>query len=470
MGKHPIRVLLIEDDPGDVMLISEMLLQDDRRSEIIHASRLEEGIALLSDNNPDIVILDLGLPDSRGISTLMDMYDTVPEVPIVVLTGLSDNTAGIEAVRAGAQDYLIKGQIDSRVLVRSIAYAIERKRSELTIQRLKQQNVLLQDEIKAQKYFECMIAATPKMLSIFEVVLHVSKTDSSVVIYGDTGTGKELIANALYAMSARNDKPFLKINCAAIPETLLESELFGYEKGAFTGAMQRRKGKFEAADGGTILLDEIGEMPLPIQAKMLRVLESRTFERLGGNDPVSVDLRIIYATSKDLLNEVHEGRFREDLFYRINSISIKLPPLRERKEDIPLLTNYFLEFYSKKYGKTGLGFEQKAISALLKHDYPGNIRELKHIIETAVILCRESVIKVEHLHIATRGAKQESPGGIESEDHTLQESVKLYERQAIINALDKTGGKKQEAADMLGISRETLWRKLKEHKLEQYPT
>jgi transcriptional regulator with PAS, ATPase and Fis domain len=301
------------------------------------------------------------------------------------------------------------------------------------------------------------------MQKIFEIIEAVAKTDSSVMIYGESGTGKELVANAIHNLSHRKDNPFLKINCAAIPETLLESELFGHEKGAFTGAIQRKKGKFEVADGGTIFFDEISEMPLPLQAKMLRVIEGHTFERIGGNEPIHVDVRTLYATSKNLKEEVKADRFREDLYYRLNVILIDLPLLKERKEDIPLLVEHFLKIFSEKIGRPNITVSPSAMERLMSYDYPGNVRELKHAIETAVTICRGNIIELCCLPVELRETEMKHVAPLICGNSPLTERIKTFERETIAHVLEETGGKKKEAAKKLGISRETLWRKLKEY-------
>jgi transcriptional regulator with PAS, ATPase and Fis domain len=273
-----------------------------------------------------------------------------------------------------------------------------------------------------------------------------------------------LVANAIHNLSARRDNAFIKINCAAIPETLLESELFGHEKGAFTGAVQRRKGKFEAAHGGTILLDEIGDMPLPLQAKLLRVLESQSFERLGGNERVTVDVRTVYATGKNLKEEVEAGRFRRDLYYRLNVLPITIPPLRERREDIPVLVRHFLELFGRKLGKETLDISPTTQDMLLQYSYPGNVRELKHAIETAVTFCKSNIVEACCLPAEIRGEGDEYEFKAPYCDKlSIVEKVRVFERGLISRALDDAGGKKKDVAKQLGISRGTLWRKLKEH-------
>ncbi|WP_067620214.1 sigma-54 interaction domain-containing protein, partial [Dissulfuribacter thermophilus] len=325
---------------------------------------------------------------------------------------------------------------------------------------LELENVRLRETIKEQAQFDNFIGKSSAMKAVFDLINTVAPTDVPVLIRGESGTGKELVANALHNLSERKDKPFIKINCAAIPENLLESELFGHEKGAFTGAVQARKGKFEAADGGTIFFDEIGDMPLSLQAKLLRVLEDQEITRLGGYKSIKVDVRTIFATAKDLKEAIKEGTFREDLFYRINVVPIHLPPLRERGEDITALIEHFLKIFSQKYGKQGLDISPDAYKSLLAYDYPGNVRELKNAIERAVLLSTGSHIHVTHLPSVFRKMAEDLP--CISEDLPLEEGVKCYERQRILKALEQTKGKKIEAAAKLGISRKVLWKKLKE--------
>ena len=471
MDKQNIKVLLIEDDPEDVYLIKKMLSGYDKSLygfELKDVNCLSAGLDHLAKTDTDIALLDLCLPDSDGIETLRSLYAEAPDIPIVILTGFSDEAAGIEAVKAGAQDYLLKGQIDSNLLYRALVYAIERKRADTTIQSLKQQNLLLQEEILEKTEFEAIIGEAPAMLNVYETIRIVSRTDSSVIVYGETGTGKELVVNAIHNLSRRNDRPLVKINCAAIPETLLESELFGYEKGAFTGAFQRRKGKFEVSDSGTIFLDEIGEMPSAIQSKLLRILENRTFERLGSNESITIDVRLIYATSKDLLEEVRAGRFREDLYYRINTVPIMLPPLRERKTDIPMLASYFLDHFSRKFDKTDYAISVAAMKTLLAHDYPGNVRELKHAIETAVIMSRNKIIGPDCIPFAQ---KENNRGGagqqLDYSTMTLAEGLSIFEKELVRLAVRGSSGSRVEAAMRLGISRATLWRKMQEYGISE---
>jgi len=393
------------------------------------------------------------------MEVLKAVKDLSPDAGVIVVTAYANVKTAVEAMRAGAYDYLSKPFDPEELLI-----VIERFTAH---NRLEMDNVLLREELRDARQFQSIIGGTPAMVEIFAAIKRVAGTDSSVIIYGETGTGKELAANAIHALSGRAARPFIKINCAAIPETLLESELFGHEKGAFTGALQRKKGKFEMAHGGTILFDEIGDMPPALQAKLLRVLENLSFERLGGNEQLTVDVRMIYATRRNLEEEIRAGRFREDLYYRINVVPLTLPPLRERREDIPELAQEFLNLFCDKAGKADLAVDPAAMHLLIHHDYPGNVRELKHAMEMAVTLCGSGSIQTDHLPAAIRG-KAGNPGvTVVATGSTLEAQVKTVEREIISRALDEANGRKAAAAAKLGISRKTLWRKLREHEFPQ---
>ncbi|OGP65467.1 MAG: two-component system response regulator [Deltaproteobacteria bacterium RBG_16_42_7] len=448
-----MKILIIEDDPGVRLGLSFTL--ESNGYGIAAAENGIEGIKLFEDKGFDIVITDLRLPGADGIKVLKSIKNISPDTGVIIITAFADVKNAVEAMREGAYDYISKPFNPEELLI-----VIERF---IKYRGIELENIRLKEELKEKKQFQQIVGVSPAMQRIFEIIETVAKTDSSVVIYGESGTGKELVANAIHNLSPRKDKPFLKINCAAIPETLLESELFGHEKGAFTGAAQRKKGKFEAADGGAIFFDEISEMPLLVQAKMLRVIEDHTFERIGSNEPIHVDVRTLYATSKNLKDEVKAGRFREDLYYRLNVIPINLPLLRERKEDIPLLVEHFLKIFSEKTGKPGVTISPLAMERLLAYHYPGNVRELKHVIETAVTLCRGNKIEPCCLPAEIRGTEVKHTVPLICNNFPLSERVKVFEKEIIAHVLEETGGKKKDAAKKLGISRETLWRKLKEY-------
>lgn len=449
-----MKILVIEDEPSVRLGISCSL--EGAGYKIATLENGIEGISLLEKEDFDIVITDLRLPGADGIEVLKSIKKTSPDTGVIIITAFADVKTAVESMREGAYDYISKPFDPEELLI-----VIDRFRKHRW---LELENIRLREEIEVYKQFQHMVGISAAIQAIFEKIEVIAKTDSSVMIYGESGTGKELVANAIHNLSPRKDKPFIKINCAAIPETLLESELFGHEKGAFTGAIQRRKGKFEIADGGTIFFDEIGDMPLSLQAKILRVLEDHTFERIGGNESISVDVRTIYATSKNLREEVKTGKFREDLYYRLSVLPIALPPLREREEDIPLLVNHFLEIFGKRIGKTNITIAPTAMEMLLSYDYPGNVRELKHAIEMAVTLCGGN--RIEPCCLTAEIIETEIKQGsiiLACDNLPLLDRVKAFERETIARVLKDTGGKKKEAAKKLGISRETLWRKLKEY-------
>ncbi len=371
------KILLIEDERPMRLGLLHALKADGYR--VKAAASGKEGIKLLEGESFDIAITDLRLPDISGIDVLKAIKDISQDTGVIVVTAFAEVKTAVEAMREGAYDYISK-PFDPDELLLVINRFIKHKE-------LENQNFRLREELLKCGRFENVIGESPAMKALFGKISIVAKTDSSVIIFGESGTGKELVANAIHNLSPRKDKPLVKINCAAIPDTLIESELFGYEKGAFTGANQRRKGKFEMADSGTIFLDEIGDLPLPVQAKLLRVLENRTFDRLGGNESLTVDVRTIYATARNLKEEVQANKFRGDLYYRLNVLPLTIPPLRERREDIPMLVDHFLRMYEEKAGKSGLTISPAAMDLLLSYDYPGNVRELKHALEMAVTFC-----------------------------------------------------------------------------------
>jgi len=415
-----------------------------------------EGIQLFDKGSFDLVISDLMLPGADGIEVLKSIKQKAPDTGVIMITAFADVKTAVEAMKEGAYDYISKPFQSDELLIVIDRY-FKHKGLEL-------ENIRLREEIRDYKHFQNIIGKSPVMQGIFEKIEVIAKTDSSMIIYGESGTGKELVANAIYNLGPRRDKPFIKINCAAIPENLLESELFGHEKGAFTGAVQRRKGKLEAANGGVLFLDEVGDIPLVLQAKLLRVLEEHTFERVGGNEPISIDVATIYATGRNLKEEVRAGRFREDLYYRMNILPLVLPPLRERKEDIPLLVEHFVGIFSKEKRKDELTVTPAAMTMLTAYDYPGNIRELKHAVEMAVTFCAGNVIEPCCLPVELQNVKiAENPQFLACSNLPVTEKVKAFERELISRALGETGGRKIETAKKLGISRGTLWRKLKEH-------
>lgn len=413
----------------------------------------EIGLKLIEKGDIDLVITDLRMPGISGEEVIAKVTGESPGIPVIVLTGHGSIDSAVTAMRNGAYDFLTKPlNLDRLILIVKRALAGR----ELEIR-----HSTLKEELDAKTSFESIIGKSAEMLRIFEVVRKAANSKASVLITGESGTGKELIANALHNLSNRRDKPFVKVHCAALSESLLESELFGHEKGAFTGAVARKRGRFELANTGSIFLDEIGEIDQNVQIKILRVLQDRRFERVGGEETLEVDVRIIAATNRDLLQEIAEHRFREDLFYRLNVVHIQVPPLRERKDDIPLLVASFLEEFAKENNKKITGIDARARSALYKYNWPGNIRQLRNCIESAVVMCSGREITLEDLPPSVSGASDTDmisiPVGI-----TLAEAEKILIQQNL--AVNK--GNKSKTADILGIGRKTLHRKIDEYNLE----
>ena len=413
----------------------------------------EVGLKLIEKGDVDLVITDLRMPGISGEEVIAKVAGESPGIPVIVLTGHGSIDSAVTAMRNGSYDFLTKPlNLDRLILIVKRALAGR----ELEIR-----HSTLKEELDAKTSFESIIGKSAEMLRIFEVVRKAANSKASVLITGESGTGKELIANALHNLSNRRDKPFVKVHCAALSESLLESELFGHEKGAFTGAVARKRGRFELANTGSIFLDEIGEIDQNVQIKILRVLQDRRFERVGGEETLEVDVRIIAATNRDLLQEIAEHRFREDLFYRLNVVHIQVPPLRERKDDIPLLVASFLEEFAKENNKKITGIDARARSALYKYNWPGNIRQLRNCIESAVVMCSGSEITLEDLPPSVSGASDTDmisiPVGI-----TLAEAEKILIQQNL--AVNK--GNKSKTADILGIGRKTLHRKIDEYNLE----
>ncbi|WP_333656421.1 sigma-54 dependent transcriptional regulator, partial [Dissulfurispira sp.] len=379
-----------------------------------------------------------------------------PETGVIIMTAYADVKTAVQAIKDGAFDYITKPFSNEELLI-TIERFLKFRNLEAELSRLK-------ESVSERVGFENLVGVSPSMKDVFDRISSIAKTDVPVLIQGESGTGKELVANAIHNLSLRKDKPCTKINCAAIPENLFESELFGHEKGAFTGATEARKGKFEITDSGSIFFDEIGDMPLGLQAKLLRVIEDQTVTRLGGNDPIKVNVRGIYATSKNLKDCIASGTFREDLFYRINVVPILIPPLRKRREDIPYLIEHFLKYFGEKYSKPELKVAPSAYEALMSYNYPGNVRELKHAIERAVLFSKNGLIDLKNLPDEFLAPKTENM--LPADDLSLQKSVMSMEKQIITNALKESGGKKIEAAKKLGISRKVLWKKLKKYSIE----
>jgi len=417
----------------------------------------KEGLSAVDSGAFELIISDLKLPHHDGFEVLEKARAGAPKTGVIIITGHADVKSAVQAMKMGAFDYIAKPFANEELLI-----TIERF---FNFQKLEDEVSILKETLREKTEFDEIVGESSLIKAVFDRISAVAGTDVPVLILGESGTGKELVANAVHRLSSRNSQPFVKINCAAIPETLFESELFGHEKGAFTGATESRKGKFEFADGGSIFFDEIGDIPMSLQPRLLRVLEDGAVTRLGSNIPIRVSVRGIYATSKNLKEQIAAGTFREDLFYRINVVPITIPPLRERSEDIPYLIDHFLKHFKERYARPDLTMSRAAFDALLSHTYVGNVRELKHAVERAVVLSKnDAVIERRHLPDEMNGIPAGSP--CSTENLSLDESVRCFEKHLLLTALHETGGRKIEAAQKLGISRKVLWKKLKEYNID----
>jgi len=401
----------------------------------------------------DLVLVDLRMKRMHGDAAQKKMHEISPGTPVVIMTAYGSVRSAVKALKAGAHDYLTK-PIDVDELKILVGKALHHRQ-------LEEENINLKERLDARFDFGDIIGRSPSMRELFETLSLVAPSDATILIQGESGTGKELVANAIHHNSPRKDHPFVKVNCAALPETLLENELFGHEKGAFTGATGPKKGRFQLADRGTLFLDEIAEMAPATQAKILRVLQEREFEPVGGTRTVQVDTRIISATNRNLEDDIAAGRFREDLYYRINVVMIKVPPLRNRSADIPILADYFLRQYAEKNHRSLKGFHPGAMDLLLRHAWPGNVRELENVIERAVIMARGDMVGPEHFPTSL----QDPDAGESPREPVLASgrSLKEVEKEMILKTLEDMGGNRTRTAEMLGISRRTLQLKLKDY-------
>ncbi len=444
--------LLIIDDEKNIRegLAANFELED---YNVKTAATGEEGLALIEKGDIDLVITDLRMPGISGEQVLAKVSSETPGIPVIILTGHGSIDSAVDAMRHGAYDFLTKPlNLDQLSLI--VKRALEGREMSLQHQQLKK-------ELESSNALRGMIGTSPAMQKVQELIKKVANTRANVLITGESGVGKELVANAIHNLSSRKDKSFIKVHCAALSETLLESELFGHEKGAFTGADKMQKGRFELAHGGTIFLDEIGEINQNVQIKILRVLQEKKFERVGGEQTIEVDVRIVAATNRNLEEEVKAGRFREDLYYRLNVIHIQVPPLRERKEDIPLLVSSFLQEFNQENGKSIKSVDKRAKTALFNYSWPGNIRELRNCMEAAVVMCNGEEITQEDLpptiSSSSSGENIAIPQGL-----TLDEAEKIIIQETLLaNSNNKT-----RTAEILGIGRKTLQRKLAEWGIE----
>jgi DNA-binding NtrC family response regulator len=442
------RILIVDDEANARAALSEILRDDGYATET--AADGFKALGKLEEFVPDVILTDLKMPGLDGIAFMEKAKAAAPGAVFVVMTAFGTIQSAVAAVKKGAENYLTK-PLDFEALAAVIERAMEKAR-------LLQETRQLRDRLRERNAFGHIVTNDKKMEELLALVGQVGPSRASVLITGESGTGKELIAEAIHAASPRAGKPFVRLHCAALAESLLESELFGHERGAFTGAVTRREGRFKQADGGTLFLDEIGEIPGGTQVKLLRFLQERAFERVGGNETLKVDVRIIAATNRDLNAEVAKGAFREDLFYRLNVVAVELPPLRERKGDVPALASFFLRRYAAENGRAIEGFSDEALARLGAYGWPGNVRELENVIERAVVLCNESRIELKHLP-ATLVPEAEREGTPPIPGSTIQD----LEKYAILKTLEACGGSTSKAALILGVSTRKIQYKLHEY-------
>lgn len=449
------RILIIDDEENMRHMLGELLRKSGYM--VDSAENGSIGLEKIKESPYDFILCDIKMPVMDGMRFLKVAKEWLGDTLVIMMSAYGSIETAIEAMKIGAYDYISKPFKQDEVLL-TLKKAEER-------QRLRRENMELRDRfelIERQYRFDNLVAKSRPMLEIFEIIKRVAPYSSTVLIRGESGTGKELIAKAIHFNSPRKEMPLIAINCAGIPHTLLESELFGYVKGAFTDAKHDKPGYFEQADGGTILLDEIGDMPQSLQVKLLRVLQGGEIVPLGSTKPKKVDVRVIASTSKDLEDEIQKGNFREELFYRINVVKISIPPLRERKEDIPLLAEHFVRFYSSKLKKSFISLSKEALNLLLEHNWPGNVRELENVIERAVLLCEGNTLKKEDIIIDSLNKNASSIN-----EFNIKEATKRLEQEMIIRALKKTNGNKSQAAKLLGISRPILISRIKEYHIDE---
>ncbi|MFP4650627.1 MAG: sigma-54-dependent transcriptional regulator [Desulfobacterales bacterium] len=457
-GQKPA-ILVVDDDAGHRTTLKTVL-----KSWNYSISEAEDGRAAvdMAKNTPfDLILMDVRMAIMDGIDALVEIKSYNPAIPIIIMTAYSSVDSAVEAMKAGAYDYLTK-PLDFDELKLTIERALEHTR-------LRDENKSLKDQLRTLSDTRKIVATSPEMKSLLEMVAAIAPSEATVLVTGPSGTGKELIARAIHANSSRSSGNLVTVNCAALTETLLESELFGHEKGAFTGADRRREGRFVQADKGTLFLDEVGEMSMAMQAKLLRVLQDGEIQRVGGETPVSVDVRIIAATNKDLSQMVAQGGFREDLFYRLNVVNIHVPPLCERTDDIPALAQHFVNHYAEKNRKKIKGFTPQAMDRLLKHSWPGNVRELENMVERAVILSPGGYITEKDLPLNISRTDERASQAAAAEDAGTGDagsSLDEIEKSAIVRSLKKAEGNKSEAARLLGITRRTLYNKLEKYGIE----
>ncbi|MFC1832052.1 sigma-54-dependent transcriptional regulator [Thermodesulfobacteriota bacterium] len=457
-------ILVVDDEPNYLIVLSELLR--DENFEVYTAPGTDEAMSIVKEVDLDLVITDMQMPGKDGSVLMHEVKSYNEDLPVIIITAYAEVEKAVAAMQAGAFSYLAK-PFSNDELIATISRAV----SHYT---LIKENIRLREEMRQRSGFDTMIGKNPQMVQIYELIKKVAPTPASVLITGESGTGKELVAKAIHVNSPREPFPFITVNCAALTENLLESELFGHEKGAFTDAATMRKGRFELANQGTIFLDEIGEIPLSLQSKLLRLLQEKNFERVGGNLTIDVDVRIISATNKDLKEEVQQGRFREDLFYRLNVIHLALPALRDRMDDIPLLVDHFLKKCATNLAKEKLEIAPEALRLLVNLPWEGNVRELENTIERAAILCNDNVIEPDDVQPESVSIDKSSEWSREVDilDY-IPDSVELndvlytVEERLLKRALEKTGHVQARAAEQLGITKSLLQYKMKKYGIKK---
>jgi two-component system response regulator HydG len=446
----PKTILIVDDEQSHRLMLRAHL--EGEGFQIVEASDGHEAVDRVNERGVDLVLMDIRMPTMDGIEALKRIKEATAATQVIMMTAYGSINSAVEALKAGATDYLTK-PLDMDEL-------IFKAKKALHYRQLEEENILQKERLGIRFDFSSIIGTSPRMKELFETLSMAAPTEATVLLLGESGTGKELVANAIHQNSPRKEKPYVKVNCAALPETLLESELFGHEKGAFTGALDKKQGRFERADGGTLFLDEIGEMSPPTQTKILRVLQEREFEAVGGMKTIKVDVRIIAATNKDLAEELKKGKFRDDLYYRLNVVPITIPPLREHTDDIPLLAEHFLRIYSEKNKRKIKGFGTGVMDVFIGYSWPGNVRELENIVERTVIMTREDTITLGDLPAGITGPQREK-------DRTPPPtSLRDVERETILKTLHQTGGNRTQAARILGITRKTLQNKIREYSID----
>lgn len=465
MEDSPVKILVVDDE--ELILESVVMAMERLKYSVDSAPNMKTALAKLEENQYDLVISDIRLPENKfgGMEILKKVKTDFPAVEIIMMTGYGTIENAVDAIRHGAFDYVEKGSgLLIPTLELRVEKAVENQRRSREIYELEEKNRELRSELDSRFGFQNIIGRSRKMLELFDQLKLVASSKATVFIQGASGSGKELVARALHYNSPRRNQPFVKINCAALPEGLIESELFGHEKGAFTGAIKTTKGKFELANGGTLLMDEISEMNPLLQAKLLRVLQEREFEKIGDSRTIHIDVRIIATTNRDIHKYIDEGKFREDLFFRLNVVPVKLPTLAERTEDIPLLVEHFIAKWAPEHGREASSISEEAMSFLQKQEWPGNVRELENAVERAIVLCEEKTLQLRHFLSEPVSQGKDSSAVYNLAASTPLTTIADMEKQMIIKALEENQGNRTHAAELLGISIRTLRNKLREYR------